>query len=61
LWASRVASIAGPQFAGDASAAPGVAQVTALRNVFLWAVVVLLVAIAIGIWGLRKERELRAT
>jgi EmrB/QacA subfamily drug resistance transporter len=61
LWSARVAAIAGPQFAGDASAAPGSAQVTALREVFLWGVVVMAVALIIGIWGLRKERELRAS
>jgi hypothetical protein len=38
LWASRVASIAGQEYAGNASAAPGSAQVAALRDVFLWGV-----------------------
>jgi MFS family permease len=61
LWSARVAAIAGPQFAGDASAAPGSAQVTALREVFLWGVAVMGVALIIGIWGLRRERELRAS
>lgn len=60
LWASRVASIAGQQYAGDASAAPGPAQVAALRDVFAWGVLVLIVAIGIGVWGMRKERVLRA-
>lgn len=60
LWASRVASIAGPQYAGDASAAPPLAQVTALKDVFLWGVGVVIVAIAIGVWGLRNERAARA-
>ncbi|MEX2280697.1 MAG: MFS transporter [Acidimicrobiia bacterium] len=60
LWASRVASIAGPRYAGDASAAPPLAQVTALKDVFLWGVGVVTVAIAIGVWGLRNERAARA-
>lgn len=60
LWASRVAAIAGPQYAGDASAAPPLAQVTALKDVFLWGVGVVAVAIAIGVWGLRKEQVARA-
>jgi EmrB/QacA subfamily drug resistance transporter len=60
LWASRVASIAGQEYAGNASAAPGSAQVAALRDVFLWGVGLLLVAIAIGVWGLRRERQLVA-
>lgn len=60
LWASRVASIAGSQYAGDASAAPGAAQVAALRDVFLWGVGLLAVALAIGVWGLRKERALQS-
>ncbi|MDX1447731.1 MAG: MFS transporter [Acidimicrobiia bacterium] len=59
VWAARVASIAGPEFAGDATAAPGAAQVDALRDVFLWAVAVVAAAIAINVWGLRRERETR--
>jgi EmrB/QacA subfamily drug resistance transporter len=59
LWASRVASIAGQQYAGDASAAPGAAQVAALRDVFLWGVALMGVALVIGVYGLVKERELR--
>ncbi|HSJ27417.1 MAG TPA: MFS transporter [Acidimicrobiia bacterium] len=59
LWASRVASIAGPQYAGDASSAPGAAQVAALRDVFLWGVALMGVALVIGVYGLAKERELR--
>lgn len=58
LWASRVAAIAGEQYAGDASAAPGPAQIAAIRDVFLWGVVALLGALAVAVWGLRKEREL---
>lgn len=59
LWASRVAAIAGEQYAGNANSAPPAAQVTALREVFLWGVFLTACALAIGVWGLRKEQELR--
>jgi EmrB/QacA subfamily drug resistance transporter len=59
LWSSRVAAIAGSQFAGDATAAPGSAQVAALRDVFLWGIGMLAVALAIGVWGLRQEQASR--
>lgn len=61
LWAARVTAIAGPEYAGDASAAPGAAQVIALREVFLWGVALMAVAIVIGVYGLLRERDLRRT
>lgn len=60
LWARRVAGIAGRQYAGNASSAPGSAQVQALRDVFLWGVGLLVVALVVGTWGLRREHELTA-
>ena len=59
LWSSRVAAMAGSQFAGDATAAPGSAQVAALREVFLWGIGMLAVALVIGVWGLGQERASR--
>ncbi len=58
VWARRVATLAGEEYAGNASAAPGAAQVAALRDVFLWGVGLVVVAIAIGVWGLRREQQL---
>ena len=60
LWASRVAAIAGSEYAGTANTAPGAAQVAALHDVFRWSVWWLAVALAVGVWGLRKERALKA-
>lgn len=60
LWAARVTTIAGEEYVGNATTAPGSAQVTALRDVFLWAVAIMIVAVVVGVWGLRKERVLRA-
>ena len=58
IWATQVAAASGGLLpGGDATTADPAAQVAALRNTFMIAAVVIVVALAIGAWGLRRERQ----
>lgn len=62
LWATRVAAANGGILpAGDATRAPDAAQVAGLHDTFLIAAVLMALAAAVTVWGLRREREERAT
>jgi EmrB/QacA subfamily drug resistance transporter len=56
IWAARVAVHAGGAVAGgDPSSAPPAAQVAGIHDTFVIVSGITLVALAIGIWGLRRE------
>lgn len=60
LWATRVAAMNGGVLpGGDATRAPDTAQVAGLQQTFLIAAGLMLLAAAITVWGLRREREAR--
>lgn len=57
VWAANVAVASGGILpGGDASAASPVAQVAGLRATYAIAATIMLVAVGIGAWGLRRER-----
>ncbi len=60
LWAARVAARADGPLAGDAASAPAGFQVQGLRDVALAMAAMLVVAVAIGYVGLRRNRAIRA-
>ncbi len=55
LWAARVAANAGPGFVGDAPGAPAAAQVAGLRETALVLTGLMIVAVSIGAWALRRD------
>jgi EmrB/QacA subfamily drug resistance transporter len=61
IWAASVAAAGtGALPEGGASAADAAAQVTGLHTTFLVAGIVMVTAVMVGGWGLRKERHERA-
>ena len=59
LWAARTAVYSGPAWTGDPSTAPAVSQVAGLRDTSLLAVGLIVVALILGTWALRRERRAR--
>lgn len=59
LWASRVMFHTGGFLAGGATTAPGPAQVAGLHDTFVVVSIVVLVGLALSVWGLVQERRLR--
>jgi EmrB/QacA subfamily drug resistance transporter len=57
LWAARTAVYSGPAWTGDPSTAPAVSQVAGLRDTSLLAVGLIVVALILGTWALRRERR----
>ena len=57
IWASRTFTLAGQSFSGGATSAPAVAQVSALHDVFLGVVVLVLVGLGLAIWAVAYERR----
>ncbi|MFO7548763.1 MAG: MFS transporter [Acidimicrobiia bacterium] len=56
VWAARVAGHAGGAVAGgDPSSAPPAAQVAGIHDTFVVVAGIMLLALAIGVWGLRRE------
>ena len=59
LWASRVMYHAGGLLAGGATTAPGPAQVAGLQDTFVVATILILLGLALSVWGLVQERRQR--
>jgi EmrB/QacA subfamily drug resistance transporter len=59
LWAARTAAYSGPAWTGDPSTSPAAAQVAGLRDTSVLAVALVLVALLLGTWALRRERHVR--
>jgi len=57
IWASRTFTLAGQSFSGGATSAPAVAQVSALHDVFLGVVVLVLAGLGLAIWAVAHERR----
>jgi EmrB/QacA subfamily drug resistance transporter len=60
LWASRVFFHAGVAAAGGATTAPALDQVAGLRDTFQVVMAILALSLALSVWGLLRERQLRA-
>jgi hypothetical protein len=61
LWAARTAVYSGPAWTGDPSTSPAAAQVAGLRDTSVLAVALVVVALLLGTWALRRERHVRPT
>lgn len=61
LWAGRVMVYEGGVLVGGATEGTAVSQINGLHDTFLFIVLLLLVALALAIWALLKEKELRPT
>lgn len=59
IWAARVFEYAGGPIEGGATAANRLAQVRGLHDTFLGVAIFILLALLIGLWGLRRERQER--
>jgi EmrB/QacA subfamily drug resistance transporter len=59
LWASRVMVHTGGFITGGATTAPGPAQVAGLHDTFVVVSILVLLGLAISVWGLVQERRLR--
>lgn len=57
LWAARVFVYAGGPVSGGATAANAAAQVQALHDTFLGLTIFIMLALLLGVWGLRRERR----
>ena len=55
LWAARTAAYSAEAWTGDPSTAPAAAQVAGLRDTSLLAVALIVVALLLGTWALRRE------
>lgn len=58
FWAGRTFYHAGEAYPAGATAAPAAAQVVALQETFIVACVLIVLALLLGLWGLRQERRL---
>lgn len=58
LWASRVMFHAGGFLVGGATTAPGSAQVAGLHDTFVVVTILMLLGLALSVWGLIQERRL---
>jgi EmrB/QacA subfamily drug resistance transporter len=58
VWASRVVAYSGGAVPGGATQAASSAQVAALQDTFLVCVALMSVGLGLGLWALRKSREL---
>ena len=61
LWAGRTMVYEGVVLAGGATEATAVSQISGLHDTFLFIALVMLAALALAIWALVKEKELRPT
>ncbi len=61
LWAGRTMVYEGFVLTGGATEATAVSQISGLHDTFLFIVLLMLVALALAIWALVKEKELRPT
>ncbi len=62
FWAARVLAGAPPTLTtGDATQAPATAQVGGIHDTFLLGFALMVVAVAIGYWGFRRERLVLST
>ncbi len=61
LWAGRTMVYEGAVLTGGATEAAAVSQISGLHDTFLFIVLLMLVALALAIWALVKEKELRPT
>ena len=59
LWSARMAVYAGTAWRGDPSTAPRAAQVAALHETSLVAVMLIVAALLLGGWALGRERQAR--
>jgi EmrB/QacA subfamily drug resistance transporter len=59
LWAGRTMVYEGVVLAGGATEGMAVSQISALHDTFLFIVFLMLIALALAIWALAKEKELR--
>lgn len=57
LWAARVFTYVGGPVSGGATAANAAAQAQALHDTFLGLTAFILLALLLGLWGLRRERR----
>jgi EmrB/QacA subfamily drug resistance transporter len=60
IWAGRVYAYAGGVIAGGATAAPPALQVAGLQDTYFSIAFVIIVALALGIWGYVQERGMQA-
>ena len=56
LWAARVAHHTGGTVQGDATTAPAAAQVAGQQDTFLVVLALIVLALALAVWGLVQER-----
>jgi EmrB/QacA subfamily drug resistance transporter len=59
FWAGRVIGHAGTEVTGGATAAPLAAQVAGLQDTFTFISVIIALALALSLWGLSQERQLK--
>lgn len=59
IWAARVLFFSGGDVEGGATAAPAAAQVSGLQDTFLVGAALMVVALVLSVWGLRRERQER--
>jgi len=57
FWSSQVMLRMGTAYEGDATSAPALIQVAALKGTFLFVVVIVMLALGIGIWALIRSRK----
>jgi len=57
IWSGLAMSRMGTAYEGDATSAPALIQVAALKGTFLFAVVIVMLALGIGIWALIRSRQ----
>ena len=60
LWAARAIAYASPIPTDSATNAPAPAQVAALRDTFLFIVILIIAALGLAVWALIKERAKRS-
>jgi len=60
LWASRVIVHAGGFLAAGPTTAPGSAQVAGLQDTFVLVMILILLGLALSVWGLVQERRLHS-
>lgn len=56
IWSGLVISRMGTAYEGDATSAPALIQVAALKGTFLFIIVIVMLALGVGIWALIRSR-----
>ncbi len=57
IWSGLVMFRMGTAYEGDATSAPALIQVAALKGTFLFVIVIVMLALGIGIWALIRFRK----